>query len=78
LKWLKTFVITDEYGEGGQVPADKFMIVTTSNMKSNDLGKGFVLKNANGSPSTSGSINIFSILLLVLFIVKITSIKQTF
>jgi hypothetical protein len=33
----KTFVITDEYGEGGQVPANKFMIVTTSNMKSNDL-----------------------------------------
>jgi hypothetical protein len=38
VKWLgevlmyeKTFVITDEYGEGGQVPADKFMIVTTSN-----------------------------------------------
>jgi putative NADPH-quinone reductase len=37
VKWLgevlmyeKTFVITDEYGEGGQVPADKFMIVTTS------------------------------------------------
>ncbi|CAC9458240.1 NAD(P)H-dependent oxidoreductase [bacterium endosymbiont of Bathymodiolus sp. 5 South] len=54
VKWLgevlmyeKTFVITDEYGEGGQVPADKFMIVTTSNMKSNDLGKGFVLKNAS-------------------------------
>jgi hypothetical protein len=43
----KTFVITDEYGEGGQVPANKFMIVTTSNMKSNDLGKGFVLKNAS-------------------------------
>ncbi len=53
VKWLdevllyqKTFIITDEYGEGGQVPADKFMIVTTSNMKSSDLGKGFVLKNA--------------------------------
>ncbi|CAC9599806.1 hypothetical protein [uncultured Gammaproteobacteria bacterium] len=52
VKWLdevllyqKTFIITDEYGEGGQVPADKFMIVTTSNMKSSDLGKGFVLKN---------------------------------
>ncbi len=53
VKWLgevllykKTFVITEEYGEGGQVPADKFMIVTTSNMKSSDLGKGVVLKDA--------------------------------
>ncbi|NOR70798.1 MAG: hypothetical protein GQ532_14080 [Methylomarinum sp.] len=53
VKWLgdvliyeKTFVITEEYGEGGLLPADKFMIVTTSNMKSSDLGKGFVLKNA--------------------------------
>ena len=51
VKWLdevllyeKTFIITEEYGEGGQVPADKFMIVTTSNLKSSDLGKGFVLK----------------------------------
>jgi putative NADPH-quinone reductase len=54
VKWLdevlvykKTFIITDEYGEGGQVAADNFMIVTTSNMKSNDLGKGYVLKNAS-------------------------------
>ncbi len=53
VKWLdevllyeKTFIITEEYGEGGQVPADKFMIVTTSNLKSSDLGKGVVLKNA--------------------------------
>ncbi len=53
VKWLgevlvykETFVITDEYGEGGQVPAENFMIVTTSNMKSSDLGKGFVLKDA--------------------------------
>lgn len=53
VKWLdevllyeKTFIITKEYGEGGQVPASKFMIVTTSNLKSSDLGKGFVLKNA--------------------------------
>ncbi len=53
VKWLdevliykKTFIITDEYGEGGQVPASKFMIVTTSNLKSSDLGEGFVLKNA--------------------------------
>lgn len=53
VKWLsevllyeKTFVITEEYGEGGQLPADKFMIVTTSNMKESDLGKGFVLKDA--------------------------------
>ncbi len=53
VKWLdevlvykETFIITEEYGEGGQVPADNFMIVTTSNMKSSDLGKGFVMKNA--------------------------------
>ncbi|MBA5249530.1 MAG: NAD(P)H-dependent oxidoreductase [Gammaproteobacteria bacterium] len=46
LLYEKTFVITDAYGEGGRVPADKFMIVATSNMKSSDLGKGFVLKNA--------------------------------
>ncbi len=53
VKWLdevllyeKTFIITEEYGEGGQLPADKFMIATTSNMKASDLGKGFVLKNA--------------------------------
>ena len=53
-KWLdevllyeKTFIITEEYGEGGQVPADNFMIVTTSNMKSSDLGKGHVMKNAH-------------------------------
>ena len=47
LLYKKTFVITGEYGEGGQVPADNFMIVATSNMKSSDLGKGFVLKIAN-------------------------------
>ena len=46
LLYEKTFVITDDYGEGGQVPADKFMIVATSNLKSSDLGKGVVLKNA--------------------------------
>jgi modulator of drug activity B len=53
VKWLdeillyeKTFIITEKYGEGGQVPADKFMIAATSNLKSSDLGKGFVLKNA--------------------------------
>ncbi len=53
VKWLaevllykKTFVITDDYGEGGQVPANSFMIVATSNMKSSDLGNGFVLKDA--------------------------------
>jgi len=45
LLYKKTFIITDEYGEGGQVPADNFMIVTTSNLKKSDLGKGFVLKN---------------------------------
>jgi len=47
LVYKKTFVITDEYGEGGQVPADKFMIVTSSNLKKSDLGKGHVLKNAS-------------------------------
>lgn len=53
VKWLdqvllyeKTFILTDEYGEGGQVPAENFMIVATSNLKSSDLGKGHVLKNA--------------------------------
>ncbi|MDP0561894.1 MAG: NAD(P)H-dependent oxidoreductase [Candidatus Endonucleobacter sp. (ex Gigantidas childressi)] len=53
VKWLdevllyeKTFIITEEYGEGGQVPAEKFMIVATSNLKSSDLGKGVVLKDA--------------------------------
>ena len=46
LLYNKTFIITDEYGEGGQVPADNFMIVTTSNLKKSDLGKGVVLKNA--------------------------------
>ena len=46
LVYKKTFIITEEYGEGGQVPANKFMIVATSNMKSSDLGKGVVLKSA--------------------------------
>ena len=46
LLYEKTFVITEEYGEGGQVSADNFMIVTTSNLKSSDLGSGVVLKNA--------------------------------
>jgi len=54
VKWLdevllyqKTFIATSEYGEGGKVPADQFMIVTTSNLKKSDLGKGVVLKNAS-------------------------------
>ena len=54
VKWLdevlvyqKTFIITDIYGEGGQVPAEKFMIVATSNMKSSDLGNCYVLQNAS-------------------------------
>jgi len=47
LLYEKTFIITEEYGEGGQVPANNFMIVTTSNMKASDLGKGVVLKNAH-------------------------------
>ena len=46
LLYEKTFVITEAYGEGGQLPAENFMIVATSNMKSSDLGKGYVLKNA--------------------------------
>jgi modulator of drug activity B len=45
LLYEKTFVITEAYGEGGQVPAKNFMIVATSNMKSSDLGKGFVMKD---------------------------------
>ncbi len=54
VKWLdhvllyeKTFVITDDYGEGGLVPADNFMIIATSNLKSSDLGNGVVLKKAH-------------------------------
>ena len=53
VKWLaevlfynKTFVITDSYGEGGQVPADKFMIIASSNLKHSDLGKGVVLADS--------------------------------
>ena len=53
VKWLdevlvyeKTFVITEQYGEGGRIPANKFMVVATSNLKHSDLGTGFVLKNA--------------------------------
>ena len=52
VKWLdlvlvyeKTFVITDVYGEGGQVPANNFMITATSNLKKSDFGTGVVLKN---------------------------------
>ncbi len=54
VKWLdqvllyeKTFIITEEYGEGGQVPANTFLIVATSNLKKSDLGKGCVLKDAS-------------------------------
>ena len=46
LLYEKTFTITEEYGEGGQVPANNFMIVATSNLKKTDLGKGYVLKDA--------------------------------
>ncbi len=46
LLYKKTFMITDVYGEGGLVPADKFMIVATSNMRSSDLGNCPVLKDA--------------------------------
>ncbi|MCU7932459.1 MAG: NAD(P)H-dependent oxidoreductase [Candidatus Thiodiazotropha sp. (ex Codakia rugifera)] len=53
VKWIdevliykKTFVITEQYGEGGQVPAERFMIVVTSNMKSRDLGNCHVLQHA--------------------------------
>ncbi|MCB4776598.1 MAG: NAD(P)H-dependent oxidoreductase [Sulfurovum sp.] len=45
LLYEKTFVITEEYGEGGLIPADNFMIVATSNMKNSDLGKGYVMKD---------------------------------
>ena len=45
LLYEKTFVITEEYGEGGQIPANNFMVVATSNMKSSDLGKGHVMKD---------------------------------
>ena len=45
LLYEKTFVITEEYGEGGQLSAESFMVVATSNMKSSDLGKGFVMKD---------------------------------
>lgn len=54
VKWLdqvllyeKTFIITEEYGEGGQVPANTFLIVATSNLKKSDLGNGCVLKDAS-------------------------------
>jgi len=47
LQYKKTFVITKEYGEGGQLLANNFMIVATSNMKSSDLDKGHVLKYAS-------------------------------
>ncbi len=47
LLYEKTFVITDEYGEGGRVSANNFMIVTTSNLKKSDLGNGYVLNNAS-------------------------------
>ena len=46
LLYEKTFIITKEYWEWGQVPANNFMIVTTSNMKISDLWKWVVLKNA--------------------------------
>lgn len=45
LVYGKTFGGAREYGEGGLVPASKFMIVATSNLKSSNLGSGFVLRN---------------------------------
>ena len=54
VKWLdevlvygKTFVITEQYGEGGKVPANHFMIVTTTHLSKNDLGNVPVLENAD-------------------------------
>jgi modulator of drug activity B len=53
VKWLaevlvynQTFIITEQYGEGGQVPANQFMIVASSNLKKSDLGQGDVLANS--------------------------------
>lgn len=45
LVYGKAFAGAKEYGEGGLVPASKFMIVATSNLKSSNLGSGFVLRN---------------------------------
>ena len=47
LIYKRTFVITDEYGEGGLLKANQFMIVTTSNMKRTDLGNCYVLRNTD-------------------------------
>jgi len=40
----ETFVMTDGYGEGGQLVGKKFMLVVTSNMKKSDLGTSVLLK----------------------------------
>lgn len=44
LLYEETFVITDIYGEGGQLINKKFKIVVTSNMKKSDLGTAPILK----------------------------------
>lgn len=45
LQHRKTFLITDIYGEGGQLGGKAFMLVVTSNMKASDLGACPVLAN---------------------------------
>jgi len=44
LQHRKTFLITDIYGEGGQLGGKAFMLVVTSNMKASDLGACPVLE----------------------------------
>lgn len=39
----ETFIMTDEYGEGGQLCDKKFMLVVTSNMKKSDFGTTAIL-----------------------------------
>ncbi len=41
----ETFLITDIYGEGGQLLNKKFMLTVTSNMKKSDLGSAPILKS---------------------------------
>ena len=44
LLYNETFVITEVYGEGGQLQNKKFMVTVTSNMKKSDLGTAPILK----------------------------------
>lgn len=41
----ETFLITDVYGEGGQLQNKTFMMAVTSNMKKSDLGSAPILKS---------------------------------